>query len=260
MGNRMRIALAVILILLGTALLVQRMGWLQGWEAPFWTIALACTGIVFVILALGGPDYWWSIIPACVFLAVAALLYVLEHNLLPDDVAVAGFLFFGISLPFWLILLIRGRSFWWAAIPGGVLAFVAASVGLATVAEEWVGSMIMWGIAITFWIVYITDRERWWALIPAGIMTSFGALPLVAERLDPMLIASLVFGSVAATFLLIFLLSGLKREFRWTLWPAGVCVVLALSFPLIGDWYDLIWPTLLIVGGLAMLVRLLRRR
>jgi len=255
MRNRTRIALGLVLILLGSVLLAERVGWLVGREAPVWTLVTGCVGVVFLVLAASGRRSWWAFIPACIFLAVAGLTYVSAHRLLPEDVATGGFLFFGVALPFWLIFLARRRSAGWAAIPASVLTFVALGVGIGPVAgERWSGALVIWSIAAPFWVVYLTNRQHWWAIIPAGAMTTIGVTPLVAETWPGQMVAALIFGGMAATFLLIYLLSGLRRDMAWALWPAAGCLLAAVAVPLLGQWSNLLWPALLIVGGIVLLL------
>lgn len=257
----MRVALGIIFVLLGSTLLAEHLGWLAGWQTPVWTIVLSGIGLIALAVAVGGRQYWWAIIPACLFLALAVFIYVAENNLLQEDIATGGFLFLGLGLPFWLILLVRGRSFWWAAIPGGVLTFIALSVGLTALAgERWAGVLVMWGIASAFWVVYLVNRDQWWALIPAGTMTTVGLTPLVADTWPATLVTGMIFGGLAATFLLIYLLSGRRKDFAWALWPAGVCLLLTVGIPLLGQWADLLWPVALIGGGVVVLLLALRGR
>lgn len=259
MSNRIRLVLGVVLVLLGGALLANQMDWLGDWETPIWSIVFVCIGVAFAIIAIGKKDNWWAMIPACLFLALAGFIYVTEYNVIPEDLAVGGFLALGLGLPFWLILLFQGRSFWWAAIPAGVLTFIALSVALASLGELWTGAIVLWGIALPFWIIYLLNRERWWALIPAGTLTTVGATPLVADVWAGEVIAAVLFGGLALTFFLIYLLNGMRGEFRWALWPAGVLLVLAVVIPVFGQWANLVWPVSLIVGGVVILLLALRK-
>jgi hypothetical protein len=70
----------------------------------------------------------------------------------------------------------------------------------------------------------------------------------------PEAVMALVFGGVAVTFLLLYLLTGLRRGLRWALWPAGISAVLAVLFPFASEWYDLLMPILMIAGGLILLL------
>jgi hypothetical protein len=260
MTHRIRAALGAVLVLVGFALLADQMGWLGDWQVPVWSLVFVGLGIVSLVIAVGRREDWWAVIPTCLFLALAAFLYVTEKELIPEDIATGGFLFLGIGLPFWLILLIRGRSAWWALIPGGVLTFVALSVALASLGEGWTGSLILWGVAVPFWLLYLFDRERWWALIPAGTMTTIGSLPLLAERWPGEWVGALTLAGLAATFLLVFLLGRPRQDFSWALWPGGVCLVLAVAILLLTERASLFLPALLIIGGVAALILGLRRR
>ncbi len=262
MKRRASVALGLILILVGGAMLADRLGYLAGREALAWTLVFGALGILFLVLLTAGARYRWAVWPACLFLSLSALLYVTANGLLPDDVAAGGFIFFGIALPFWLALFFGGRAFWWATIPAGILTFIAAGTALAPwLGENWTGALILWGVAFPFWIVYLVRREQWWALIPAGILTTVGFVPLVAPGWPGWAPITLLFGGVGGTFLLVYLLSGLRRERSWALWPALVCVLLAALAPLAGPWYRLLGPVVLLGGGLALLVvALIRQR
>jgi hypothetical protein len=264
MKDRVRVVLGVILILLGAALIAERMGWLRDWEALVWTFVLGGVGVAALVIAVSGKEYWWAIIPACLFLSLAVFIYISENNVLAidDGFLAGGFLLFGLALPFWLILLVRGRSFWWSIIPAGILSFVSLSIALEGVdGGRWTGPLIMWGIAFVFWLVYATNRERWWALIPAGTMTTLGALPLVESSWNEIWILALILGGIGLTFLLVYLLSGLRREFAWAIWPAAGCALVAVGIPLLSDYADLFLPAVLIIVGLTVLgLAFFRRR
>ncbi|MBN1178186.1 MAG: hypothetical protein JXD18_03180 [Anaerolineae bacterium] len=262
MKDRVRIALGIVLILLGIALVAQRMGWFGRWEVPVWAFVLVAIGLAALGLAISSKEFWWALIPACLFITMGVFMYVTENGLLQEDAATGGSVFFGMALPFWLILIIRGRSFWWAAIPAAVLTFVALSAGLtAVIGEVWTGSLVMWGIAIPFWIVYATNRERWWAIIPAGVMTTLGVIPLVEDAWPGVWIAGFILGGLALTFLLIYVLSGLRRELAWALWPAVGCLIGAVSIPLLQERANLVPAVILIIVGLIILsVTLFRRK
>jgi hypothetical protein len=237
-------------------MIADRLGYLAGREALTWTLTFASVGIVFLVLLLGKRQhYWWAVWPTCLFLSLAALIYLTANDILPGDLAASGFLFVGIALPFWLVLILKGRDAWWASIPAGAMTFIALAIGLEPlVGGDWVGVIVLWGIAIPFWLVFFFNRSQWWALIPAGTLTTVGVMPLVGGTGSPGFIVAVLFGGLALTFLLIYLLPGQRQELKWALWPAGGCALLAVLAPLFGTWYDLVWPTLLIIGGGALLV------
>jgi|YNPBryantNP2012_1023418.scaffolds.fasta_scaffold26462_2 hypothetical protein len=260
MGRRVGVAIGIVLILLGGMLTAQRLGWLGEWTPSVWAVVTAALGLIFLVAAIGSREAWWALIPGCLFLAVGGLIFVSEAHLLPDDVVAGGFLFFGIGLPFWLILAVRGRSFWWAAIPAGVLTLIGGSIALSpVVGDEWGATLLLLGMALAFWIVYLTGRRRWWAIIPAGVLTTIGILPVAAEWAGTV-VAGILFGGIGLTFLLIYLLAAPRQGMTWALWPAAICIGIGLLVTVLGTWANLAWPVLLIIGGLVVLVLAFRRR
>lgn len=260
MGRRAGIAIGIVLILLGSVLTAQRLGWLGEWTPSVWALVTAGVGLIFLTLAIGGREAWWALIPGCLFLAVGGLIFVSEEHLLPEEVAAGGFLFVGIALPFWLILAVQGRAFWWATIPAGVLTLIGGSIALsAAIGDEWGAALLLWGIALAFWIVYLTRRTRWWAIIPAGVLTTIGILPVAAEW-PGALIPGIIFGGIGLTFLLIYLLAAPRQKMTWALWPAGICIGIGALVTLLGTRANLAWPVLLIAGGLIVLILAFRRQ
>lgn len=260
MGRRAGIAIGIVLILLGSVLTAQRLGWLGEWTPSAWALVTAAVGVVFLALAIGSREAWWALIPGCLFLAVGGLIFVSEEHLLPDELAAGGFLFVGIALPFWLILALKGRSFWWAAIPASVLTLIGGSIALsAAVSSVWGATTLLWGIALAFWIVYLTGRTRWWAIIPAGVLTTIGILPAAAEW-PGALMPGIIFGGIGLTFLLVYLAAVPRQRMTWALWPAAICIGIGVLVTLLGTWANLAWPVALIAGGLIVLILVFRRR
>jgi hypothetical protein len=139
-------------------------------------------------------------------LGVGALL--LLDALAPAVSAViGGALFLGlVSLGFWVVYSVR-RDFWWAIIPGGVVATMAVIALLANVmpAAETTALMLL-GIGLTFLALYFLPEDRGrqpWAIIPGGILIIIAALTGIA------------FGTMARFFWpLVFILGGLYLVLR----------------------------------------------
>ena len=98
-----------------------------------------------------------------------------------DDLS--GGLFLGmIGLSFLVIYLIR-RDFWWAVIPGGVLATLAVVALTSSSIDEGTasGGLFFLGLAATFLVVYFLptpEGRMQWALWPAGILGLIGMVVL----------------------------------------------------------------------------------
>ncbi len=261
MKKRLTIVLGLTMILAGGMMLADRLGYLAGREAPTWSLAFGAMGFFFLTLLMGSQRAWWAVWPTCILIALALLIYTTANGLLPEDMAAAWFLFLGIALPFWLLLLMRRRASRWAIIPASVLTMIALVTGVGSlVNENWAGAMIMWGIGLPFWLVYLFDRTRWWAVIPAGVLTTAGLMPLLAETWPAGPVTAVLLGGLAVTFLLVYLASGPRRERAWALWVTAVLAVLAALAPFIGQWTNLLWPLLLIVAGVVLLGWAFRHR
>lgn len=89
-------------------------------------------------------------------------------------------LFLGsLALAFWLIYL-RDRNFWWAVIPGGVLATLAVVAGLDNLKLPVdTGGVFFLGLGLTFLLLAVLPTSRTslrWAFIPAAALLAMGVL------------------------------------------------------------------------------------
>ena len=174
-----------LLVLLGIMLLLETLTELSAWV---WVAALLLGGLgVFAVwLAANrerpGEGQWASLIPAYVLCAVAALVALIEWNILRDPF-MAPFVLAVIALPF-LLTFLRDRSQRWALIPAYVLLAVGLMVLLTdsgVMDEGLVTPYVLFAIAIPFFVVFARDTKKWWALIPGGILAVIGLSFLIAE-------------------------------------------------------------------------------
>lgn len=163
-----------------------------------------------------------------------------------------------------LAVLVNDRKRWWAAIPGFTLLGIGALIGFGriapTISEQIGGAFVLGGIGISFIVVYLLNRHFWWALIPAGVMASL----VVMLMLEPILADSAAWVfllGLGATFGVVYLLPGPGGErMSWALWPAGVMVILSLIVMGVSvQWAAYLIPALMIVAGIVLFVRALRR-
>jgi hypothetical protein len=163
-----------------------------------------------------------------------------------------------------LAVLVNDRKQWWAAIPGFTLLGIGALIGFGriapTISEQIGGAFVLGGIGISFIVVYLLNRHFWWALIPAGVMASL----VVMLMLEPILADSAAWVfllGLGATFGVVYLLPGPGGErMSWALWPAGVMVILSLIVMGVSvQWAAYLIPALMIVAGIVLFVRALRR-
>jgi len=175
-----RIIAGGILIGLGVLFFVQS---LAGADfiglGGLWGVIFGIAGFGFLYVYLRDRSQWWAVIPALPLLGLAALLLLGDVAPGVRDVF-GGALFLGsISLAFWIVYWIR-RDFWWAIIPGGVVATLAVIALLSNILPGGeTGSVLFLGIGLTFLILYFLPSDRGhqpWAIIPGGILVVFAGL------------------------------------------------------------------------------------
>ncbi len=143
---------------------------------------LSAIALPFLVVYLQNRAQWWSLIPAYVLLAVAAMILLGETVLLPATFE-ATFVLTAIALPF-LVVYLRNRAQWWPLIPAYVLLSIAVMIPLdelGVLNDFLVPAYVMFVIAIPFFIVYFRNPKQWWPLIPGGIMAAIGLSFLLAE-------------------------------------------------------------------------------
>jgi len=202
-----RVLGGALLVGFGVLFFLQSLGWLQGLGSGFmWGILFAAAGFLFLYVFLRDREQWWAIFPAMPMLGIAALM-LLDAIAPAVSAVVGGALFLGlVSLGFWMVYYVR-RDFWWAIIPGGVVAATAVIALLANIvpAVE-TTALLLLGVGLTFLVLYFLPEGRGrqpWAIIPGGILIIIGALTGIA------------FGTMARFFWpLVFILGGLVLVLR----------------------------------------------
>ncbi|MGQ9494415.1 MAG: hypothetical protein ACUVR2_11765, partial [Anaerolineae bacterium] len=161
-----------ILLGWGIGLLFDVLG-LPGWLVQLVGFAGSALPFFYLFFQQGAKEGWWALIPAGILSAwgVGSLLDGLG---LPEMlVTLVGFE--GSAVPFLMIFAMNRRKNWWALIPGGVMAFMGLVMALGQwLGEEWIPTLILFGIAAVFVVVFVVDRHNWWALIPAGVLLVVG--------------------------------------------------------------------------------------
>jgi hypothetical protein len=168
--------------------------------------------------------------------------------------AIAGLVFLG-----WFL---RDRAAWWSIIPGLTLLALGGIMALDLVSpgNNWTGSLFLGAIGLAFWAIYLRDRGLWWAIIPGGVLLTL-AVVAGLDNLDlPIETGGVFFLGLGVTFLLIALAPTSGANLRWAYFPAAALLVMGA---LIGVGFErainYLWPAALIIGGLALLVRTMRR-
>lgn len=160
------------LIILGVVLLLQYFVDLGVWP---WAAFLGFFGLAFYAFYATDRQQKWMLLPSYILLAIAAMLALIELDILRDD-AVAIYVFVAIAIPF-IYIYLRDQRAWWALIPAYVMVALTGLIGLEALgvfSGDTEVSYIMFTIALPFLYVYARNSRHWWALIPGGIMTVIG--------------------------------------------------------------------------------------
>ncbi len=218
----------VVLIVMGGLFLLETAGIVPQFAPIIWSAVFAAGSLLFfVVYFLSGFDQWGWLFPAIILAGLAAVMVLAEATV---DGTWIGALFMGcVSLPFWIVYLMNRRGNWWATIPGWVTAVLTLIILFSDqVADEWIGTFVMWSIALPFLVVYLTNRQHWWALIPAFVMGIMGLVVLLGSQLSGEWMGSLVMFVVAMPFWAVYLYS---RQQWWAVIPAGIMTTIGFIAP-----------------------------
>jgi hypothetical protein len=189
-------------------------------------------------------------------LVALGVLFLLQNFGLFGSIAnMIWLLIFGAAGLTFLFVFATNQENWWAVIPGFTLLGLAVLIGFGDRMGDWGGAMFLGSIGLSFWVIFAVRREFWWALIPAGTLSTLAVVAALAEQADGMIVGGLLFLGMAATFMLVYFLTGEMRQ-RWALIPAGILgaigVLLMLS---LGGIVNYVWAIALIAIGVYLLTR-----
>jgi hypothetical protein len=164
-------------------------------------------------------------------------------------------LIFGAAGVTFLFVFASNRQQWWAVIPGFTLLGLAVLIAFGDTLGAWGGGLFLGSIGLSFWVIYAVRRDYWWALIPAGVLSTLALIAVLAESVDGMIVGGILFLGLAATFTLVYLLTGEARQ-KWALIPAGILGAMgALLVLSLGGIVNYVWALALIVVGVYLLTR-----
>jgi hypothetical protein len=102
---------------------------------------LLVIALPFFAVYLRDRAMWWALIPAYVLLAIAVMVGLIGLGVLEDEL-VASYVLLAIALPFFVVY-VRNRRYWWALIPGGILAVIGLIFLIAQAAFAYIGALIL---------------------------------------------------------------------------------------------------------------------
>ena len=169
----------VLLIAGGVLFMLQNLGILGSGLALVWALLFAAAGVVFLYVFLTDRANWWAVIPGCVLLSLGILVGLDELAPRISGLLGGALVLGSIGLSFWIIYFTK-REYWWAIIPGGVMATLAIITMVDSVAHDLeVGGILFLGLGATFGILSLLPHPQGrmkWPLIPAAVLLIMGVL------------------------------------------------------------------------------------
>jgi hypothetical protein len=180
--NNWRILLGGLLVLIGAAALLDSLNIIP-FGGLLWGVLFALGGLAFIVFNVQDRNAWWAIIPGVILIGLGAIILI--SSLFPNfEGSIGGFIFLAaISVAFWLVYA-RNNKFWWAVIPGGVMASLAFTVLVDEFTQFDGGVIFLLGMAATFALLTILPGlggNRQWPLIPAGVLLLVSILVIGIE-------------------------------------------------------------------------------
>ena len=153
---------------------------------------------------------------------------------------------------------INMRGEWWAAIPGFALIGIGADNILPGILGNWTGLFFLGFLGLGFFAVYFTERqERWWALIPGGVLVTLGITSVLSDVYGAPETGGFFFLGLGFTFLLVAVLASMQ----WAYIPGIILLVMgALLGTSFAGALNYLWPAALILAGLLLIYRFVRRQ
>lgn len=204
----------------------------------FWGLVLVIGGILLLLDTFGifkGGALFWTIVSG-----------------------VAGLLF--------LSLYVTNHDNWWALIPGIIFLALSATIGLNSFLPGFSdtnlgGTVILGGIALSFLLVYLADRGNWWAIIPAGVMTTIAIVAVLDSNTSNIASGGIFFLGLGITFALVAVLPTSVGQMRWAWIPAVILGIMGVLILIAEEnLINYIWPSAIILAGLLLVIRSLRRK
>jgi uncharacterized membrane protein YqaE (UPF0057 family) len=109
---------------------------------------LAAIALPFLVVFARNRSNWWALVPAYVLLSIAAMIALIELEVL-GDLVVPAYVMFTVAIPFFVVYA-RNPKNWWALIPAGIMTVIGASFLIAENLIQYVvaAAMILAGLYI----------------------------------------------------------------------------------------------------------------
>ena len=138
------------------------------------------------------------------------------------------FIFGGLSVLFFASYFFAGVRQWGWLFPATITAGLAITIALSSAGHtrSYVGAPVLASMTVPFLVAFLVDtRKNWWALIPTWMLGMITIVTIIADIARGEVIGTLVLLSIAAPFLVVYLMDRAKK---WALIPAFVLTAIGL--------------------------------
>jgi hypothetical protein len=109
--------------------------------------------------------------------------------------------------------------------------------------------------------VYFSERGNWWAIIPTGVMTTIAIVAVVDSNTSTIASGGIFFLGLGITFALVAVLPTSVGQMRWAWIPAAILGLMGVLILIAAEnLINYIWPSALILSGLLLVIRSIRRK
>lgn len=202
---------------------------------------------------------WWALIPG------AVMLFLAVTTLIVDQAAgdwVGSLFLFMLALSF-LVVYLANRARNWALLVAYILGVLSIAPAMSAGGGDasYFGPLFLLAIALPFYLLYFRQPERhWWAVIPAGILTvvaivaGLAVAGLIRSQSAGGYVNAFVMAGAALTFAVVWL----RHARRWAEVVTIVLLALAAASTFFVSYYEILWPIVIILGGVYLLYSALR--
>jgi hypothetical protein len=165
-----------------------------------------------------------------------------------------------------LSIYVSNQDHWWALFPGIILLAIAATIGLNSYLPGFSnsnlsGTIVLGGIALSFLLVYLADQRNWWAIIPAGVMATMAIVAVLDTITSAVASGGIFFLGLGITFVLVAILPTTVGQMRWAWIPAVILGLMGILILIAAEnLINYIWPIVIILAGIWLIIRSVRRR
>ncbi len=218
---------AVVMIAAGVLFLLRETGVIQFDQLPRNVAVIlfaVLSGFFFLTYFLEGVRNWGWLFPATIF---AALTLIIVSAGTPLGEALTGApIMIAIAIPFLVAFSLDPKKSWWALIPAWVMVCISLIILFEdSVSGNFIGSFVLYSIALPFLVVFLLDRTRRWALIPFAILAVIGVIPLLENFVSGETMGLVVMLLFSVPFFVVYFWS---NKNWWALIPAGVFASVAV--------------------------------